>query len=284
MNENLVSIIIPCYNDAQYIEQSVQSAINQTYQNIEIIVVDDGSNAETKSVLRKLEPKITKLISQENRGQSAARNRGIEFAKGEFILVLDSDDYIENILCENAVLLFNNNFSVKLVTYGAFLVFSENKKEIYFPKGGDIKNFIFYNEALGTSIFKRKDWQECGGYDESMRNGLEDWEFFINLLKKGGSCEVVPKVMYNYRKRDDSTTNRAMPVKYEILNYIYLKHKELYSNNIEDFIEFFSTSLRSLENEKLKVILSNEYKIGTIILKPFRFVKRFYRYLKIYNN
>lgn len=72
-----VSIVIPCYNDDQYIEQSVQSALNQTYPNIEIIVVDDGSNTKTKEVLKKIEPKITQLITQENQGQSTARNVGI---------------------------------------------------------------------------------------------------------------------------------------------------------------------------------------------------------------
>jgi glycosyltransferase involved in cell wall biosynthesis len=65
----LVSIVIPCYNDAQYIEQAVNSALDQTYPNIEVIVVDDGSDIETKAVLKKLECKITKLITQENQGQ-----------------------------------------------------------------------------------------------------------------------------------------------------------------------------------------------------------------------
>lgn len=62
----VISIVIPCYNDVQYIEQSVSSALNQTYSQIEVIVVDDGSNIETKKVLKKNEPNITKLISQEN--------------------------------------------------------------------------------------------------------------------------------------------------------------------------------------------------------------------------
>ena len=84
-----VSIIIPCFNDADYIEQSVQSAIDQTYQNKEIIVIDDGSDQKTKEVLKKIEPKIDKLIIQENLGVVIARNNGIEAAKGEFILTLD---------------------------------------------------------------------------------------------------------------------------------------------------------------------------------------------------
>ena len=91
----LVSIIIPCYNDWQFVEQAVDSVLKQTYSNIEIIVVDDGSDSETKTVLKRIEPKITKLIAQENQGQSVARNVGIQESKGQYILTLDSDDFFE---------------------------------------------------------------------------------------------------------------------------------------------------------------------------------------------
>ena len=93
--DSLISIIIPCYNDAQYIEQAVNSALNQTYINKEVIVIDDGSNFETKAVLKKLEPKITKLITQENKGQSTARNVGIREAKGNYILQISKGNTTE---------------------------------------------------------------------------------------------------------------------------------------------------------------------------------------------
>ena len=75
MKNQLISVIIPCYNDHQYVEQAVNSAINQTYKNKEIIVVDDGSDKKTKEVLRNLEDKISLLITQDNQGQSKARAR-----------------------------------------------------------------------------------------------------------------------------------------------------------------------------------------------------------------
>jgi glycosyltransferase involved in cell wall biosynthesis len=86
-NNDLISIVIPCYNDAEFIGQAVDSALNQTHLNKEIIVVDDGSNEETKIVLKSLKHKIDKLITQENLGQSTARNNGIKQANGSFILV-----------------------------------------------------------------------------------------------------------------------------------------------------------------------------------------------------
>ena len=102
----LVSIIITCYNDVQYVEQAIDSAINQEYTNKEIIVVDDGSNDETTALLKSIEYKISNLILQENLGQSVARNNGIRVSTGEYILILDSDDYFESTFCDKALEYF----------------------------------------------------------------------------------------------------------------------------------------------------------------------------------
>lgn len=88
---SLVSVIIPTYNSAPYIVDAIGSVLAQTYQNLEIIVVDDGSNDNTREVLVRYRDKITCLY-QENRGVSAARNRGMQHAQGEFIALLDADD------------------------------------------------------------------------------------------------------------------------------------------------------------------------------------------------
>lgn len=277
MNSNLiVSIIIPCYNDAQYIEQAVQSVLNQTYLYKEIIVVDDGSNAETKAVLKQIEPTITRLITQENQGQSTARNVGINAAKGDFILVLDSDDYFEPSFCEEAVAVFSTDATIKIVTCHATIIFPDNRNEVFIPKGGDIANFMYVNDALGSSFFKKQDWFLCGGYDQTMRKGLEDWEFYIRLLKTGGTCYVIPEILFNYRRRDYSTTTRAHSIRYDILKYIFLKHKDIYRDNIDSFIDVFSCSLKKSEDEKNKIISSVEYKIGKLVLLPIRFIKKIF--------
>ena len=274
---NLVSIIIPCYNDAQYIEQAVQSALNQTYHNKEVIVVDDGSNAETKAVLKQIEPTITRLITQENQGQSTARNVGINAAKGDFILVLDSDDYFEPSFCEEAVAIFSTDASIKIVTCQATLLFSDNKKKLYIPNGGDIKNFMYGNCALGTSMFKKEDWLKCGGYDESMRSGFEDWEFFIRLLKSGGTAFVIQKPFYTYRKREASTTTRANKVRYDLLNYIYVKHKDLYVSDFENYTSNLLNRIKQAETTQYKFKNKIDYKIGAVILKPLRFIKSLFK-------
>ena len=276
-SSSLISIIIPCYNDAEYIEQAVLSALNQTYTNTEVIVVDDGSNAETKVVLKKLEPKITKLITQDNKGQSTARNVGIKDAKGEYILILDSDDFFEPTFCEKAIPVFLKNNEIKIVTCEANLLFMDGSKEVYKPKGGSISNFIYSNGALGTSLFKKEDWQNCGGYDESMRKGFEDWEFFIRLLKNGGTVEVINEPLYNYRKRTNSTTSKANTVKYDLQYYIYTKHKTLYVADYDNFVAKLLENSANMEKQLEKQFQKIDFQIGNKILKPFRFIKSIFK-------
>lgn len=270
MTDKLVSVIIPCFNDAQYIEQSVNSALNQTYPNKEVIVVDDGSNVETKAVLRKLESKLTKLITQENQGQSAARNVGIKEAKGNYILVLDSDDFFEGTFCEKAVAFFLENKEVKIVTCYANRISENSKTDVFKPQGGQIKNFLLNNCSMGSAIFKKEDWEVCGGYDDGMRKGFEDWEFYIRLMKDGGSAYVIPEPLFNYRLRTDSTTAKANKIKYELLKYIYFKHQNLYKANYELFIIHLLGKIESEEIEKIKNTQRLGFKIGKAILKPMR--------------
>lgn len=268
-----VSIIIPCYNDAQYIEQAVDSALNQTYPNKEIILVDDGSNAETKAVLKKLEHKITKLITQENQGQSTARNVGIKAAKGDYILCLDSDDYFEASFCEEAIEVLLISKEVKIVTSHLRRFNQKQTLDIFVPSGGDIRNFILKNAATGSAMFRKSDVLEVQGYDEKMRKGFEDWEFYIRLLENEGCAHVIPQVYLNYRVRDNSTTTRANKIKSELLEYIYLKNKSIFVKHFDSFISNLLLIRENEEKENLKIYNKIDFKIGNTLLKPFRFIK-----------
>lgn len=266
-------MVISCYNDVKFIEQAVGSALSQTYQNIEVIVVDDGSNAETKKVLKKLEYKITKLITQENQGQSTARNVGIRESKGYYILVLDSDDYFEGTFLEKAISAFLKNNNVKIVSCFANLIFDNETSFIYKPLGGSINSFLCSNNALGSALFKKADWEASGGYDQSMRDGFEDWEFYIRLLHKEGFAHILQEPLYNYRKRNNTTTQRANVVKYKLLFSLYQKHKELYKQYLDDYVSFLLSKIEKEEQEKIKNAQRLEFKIGKVILCPLRWIK-----------
>lgn len=275
-NNILISIIIPCYNDAQYIEQAVLSALNQTYPNIEVIVVDDGSNAITKAVLQRLEPKITKLITQGNQGQSKARNVGIYQAKGDYILVLDSDDYFDPTFCEKALLVLEDT-NIKLVA--SYMVrFNDNGIiDEYRNFGGDINTLILNNQATGSVLFRKKDFNRTGGYDETMRSGFEDWEFYIRLLQNGGNLFVIKEPLFYYRLRENSTTLRANKIRYELLKFIYSKHQGLYVAHFDIFVSHLLSKIEREEKEKIKNTKRLEFKIGKNILKPLRWIKALFR-------
>lgn len=274
MKNPLLSIVISCYNDADYIEQAVSSALNQTYSNKEIIVIDDGSNAETKAVLKKLEPKITTLITQENQGQSIARNNGIRKANGEYILNLDSDDFFEITFCEKAINKFEEEKEIAIVTCNVNRFNTSGSIDVFFPNGGFLNNFLFSNSAMGSSMFKRKDWERCGGYEEKLPIlGLEDWEFYIRILKLGGYAYVIQETLFNYQVRENSTTDRIREVRLDKFKDIIMKHKQLYNANFEILVENLFDQIKREQSEKIKNTERIDFRVGKAVLRPLRWIK-----------
>ena len=276
----MVSIIIPCYNDGEYVEQAVKSALSQNYLNKEIIVVDDGSNDKTKAILKSLEPRITKLITQENQGQSSERNVGINEAKGEFILTLDSDDFFDSSFCQKAIDLFKDDSSIKIVSSYVTRFSLHKVIDIFKPSGGNIKDFLKYNGATGSAMFKKTYWEKAGFYDMNMKKGFEDWEFYIRLLKEGGYAKIIEEPLYYYRVKHNSTTTKANKNKYSLLQYIYVKHQDLYKENFELFVCHILKKIEYEEIQKQKLKTKIEYRLGFAFLQPIRKIKSFLNFSK----
>lgn len=278
MQKPLISIVIPCYNDHEFIRQAVECANAQTYENKEVIVVDDGSDLLTKKILKELSEQIHLLITQDNSGLSAARNNGIKSANGEFILVWDSDDYFEPSFCEKAIAVFLESAGFyKIVTCKARRFNNSGTLNFYTPGGGNIENFLFSNSAIGNSMFKKGNWEKIGGYDEQMREGYEDWEFYIRLLKNGGEAFVIKEHLFNYRQKRFSLRREADKKQFQIMEYIFLKHADLYKDHFERYTRYFIYILKKERRERIKDSLKQEFVIGSFFLKPFRYVKSVFR-------
>ncbi len=268
-----ISIVIACFNDPDVVK-AVNSASLQTYPNKEIIVIDDGSNGETKNAIKIVEKHIDILIPQQNYGQSIARNNGIKKANGDYILNWDSDDFFEPSFCEKAIKHFQEDENIKIVSCYAQRFNEKGKIDDFIPKGGDISSFLFSNAALGSAMFLKKDWLECGGYEEKLPIlGFEDWELYIQLLKKGGYAYIIPELLFNYQVRHGSTTQRIKALKEEKFKVIINKHSELYKENIEKLIEVLFERVARERNETLRKENSYNYKIGSFILRPLRYFK-----------
>lgn len=225
----IISVVVPCYNHAEYLNESVGSVLAQTFQNWECIIVDDGSQDNTESVARQLSQKDARIkyLHKTNGGLSDARNKGIEAAKGEFILPLDADDKISSTYMEAALQVLSESPGVKLVYSKARyfgILDSEWELEPY-----SFEKLLCGNMIFCSSFFRKSDWALVGGYDVNMKYGWEDWDFLIGLLKGGGEVVQLPEVHFFYRIRNASMVRSIDEWKRrQLFEILSKKHQEVY--------------------------------------------------------
>lgn len=274
-----VSIIVPCYNQAQYLDEALQSVLEQTYVNWECIVVNDGSPDNTEEVAKKWLEKDNrfKYIYQENTGVSGARNIGITNAAGEFILPLDADDKISTEYVSIAVDSFNQDVSLKVVYCKAEKFGDEVglwNLPLYSLKALAIDNMIFC-----SAIYRKSDWERVGGYDEKMIHGLEDWEFWIAILKKGGEVKCLDEVGFFYRIKNVSRNNQfnSNDEKY-LLEYMSVKHVDFFVAQFGSFAKL-NNIIKQTKADIADNLKSEKFVID-IFCKTFFGFKIFTKYKK----
>jgi glycosyltransferase involved in cell wall biosynthesis len=222
-----VSIVVPCYNGGRFIDQLLQSLAQQTFRDFETIIVNDGSTDEaTRAKLASLDPSI-RVINQENRGLSGARNAGIAAAKSDFVLVLDCDDEIEpGYLAETVPVLREAPPDVAMVfTHARLGGSASGTGRRYFNPFV----LLFANPLPSCVLLRKPYWQGVGGYDERMREGYEDWEFYMRLALAGFRGIEIPKPLYVYNiSPNGMLLNTATRVHGKLWRYIRGKHAEAY--------------------------------------------------------
>lgn len=202
METGLVSVIIPAYNQGHYLSKAIQSVLNQTYQNLEIIVVDDGSTDDTALVAHSFQNPQIIYIFQDNSGLSSARNTGIRNAHGEFISYLDSDDLFLPDKLQILVDVFQQDPEVGFCA-GQAIPINENEQPIgkIFDKSIPhlTEHLVFGNPLHVGSVLLRTSWQErVGEFDETLRS-YEDWEMWLRLARAGCKMTYVPQPVSLYR-------------------------------------------------------------------------------------
>lgn len=240
----MISIIIPCYNQEKYLEETVLSALKSTYRPIEILIVNDGSTDGSKRLAEQLvnQHQQVKVLTQHNQGVAIARNRGIEAAKGVFILCLDGDDLISDIYLEEAAKVLTNKPDVKVV-YCKALKFTAKKKKPWNLKPFSRKLLARDNMIFVSALFRKSDWKFCGGFSEDMHYGREDWEFWIKMLKTGGEVIQLPFVGFFYRltassKRKKTGTNEKKRAR---IAYLNSKHQDFFERELNGPLRFQRT-------------------------------------------
>lgn len=238
---SLVSIIVPCFNAGNLVEEAVKSSLAQTYSNLEVIVVDDGStDAQTLSALDRLTtvPRV-QLVRQNNLGLPAARNAGIAAAAGRYILPLDADDLIEPTYVAEAVEVLEGRPEVGMVYCRADL-FGDVQGPWNLPDFS-WSRVLVHNMVFCTSLFRRADWEAAGGYDESMRSGREDHDFVLRILGLGRQVHRLESVLFHYRRHgttmnDEFGQSRTKLI--EASGKLLRNNSPLYVEHAEDLFQF----------------------------------------------
>jgi glycosyltransferase involved in cell wall biosynthesis len=212
-----VSIIIPCYNREKYIRQTIESVLSQTYKNIEIIAVDDGSTDATRDIIDDYIKKI-KILQHPNRinkGQSAGINLGIRYSKGEYIAILDSDDMFAPEKIERQVKFLEEHPDVGLVYSNGFAI-DENGKKLYsiYKKGHKETNdpskvlLNCYFLVPNNSMVRRSELEKAGKFDESLRSA-QDHDMAIRLAEVTKLAYIDDYLFYYRRHKDSISAKKA---------------------------------------------------------------------------
>lgn len=228
----LVSVVIPCFNQAQYLGEAVESVIAQSYANWEIIIVNDGSPDHTSQVAQKLilgnPGHEIRLVEKQNGGLSDARNAGIRFARGEYILPLDADDMIDPSFLAKTVALLDQNPAVG-IAYTDWVYFGAYRAKREAIDYDFTRLCTKENLFTCTSLYRKKAWEAAGGYNSNMTRGVEDWDFWIGCGEKGFTGQRIPEPLFFYRAKDQSMIHTLQPHLKAMFARIILNHPKLYN-------------------------------------------------------
>lgn len=226
-----LSIIVPCYNAGKYLAKTLDSVINQTCHEWECVIVDDGSTDNSIEIYSRYAEQDSRFVTilQENSGAGAARNNGIKIAQGEFILLLDADDWISENCVENVLDFFKENPNATMYNLRSMWIDEQSKTTIPGHHYIDYRHVLIYGQN-NMMVFKKADFEEKGGFDVAMKRGFEDWEFYVRLLSPSSIVKVSDDVLYYYRINVSQHNVSAIGElhKAEVMKYIYKKNIDKY--------------------------------------------------------
>ena len=229
VSQPIVSVVIPCYNYGAYLSQAVESVVCQSLQDCEVTVVDDGStDPQTLAVLQGLGQPRTRLIRQRNLGVSSARNAGVRVARGKYICCLDADDTLEPTYLEKAVVLMECRPDIGFA-YPWTSRFGRGSG-FWLSEDFDLRKLMRANLLTHPAVFRREAWSSVGGFWEELRDGYEDWEFWIHIASAGYRGAVIPEVLFNYRKHGPSKIDLAVEKHDALVSMIRSRHARLYGD------------------------------------------------------
>lgn len=222
----MITILIPSFNQEKYLAEAIESAITQNegkWNNKEVIVVDDGSTDNSLAIAKRYEGVGVKIISQVNKGLASARNTGIMNAKGDWILLLDSDDILLPHALDEIQKVVVSHPEADIIA-PSFKEFGERDREIILMPNPTLEDFKTGNRIGYFSAIKRSALLQVGGYSPRMDKGYEDYHLWFDLLKRGKLLITIPEILVHYRVKKESMYTESVKHHEELMNQIFKDH------------------------------------------------------------
>jgi glycosyltransferase involved in cell wall biosynthesis len=243
-----ISVVIPCFNHGAFLQEAVNSVLASAYKEIEIIIIDDGSNDEqTLTVIEQYRGKGFKVLTHSNAGLAFSRNKGIEAATGKYILPLDADNRIRPDYINKAVALLDTGCCD--IVYAKPHFFGKQVTHRLYTTGAfEISHLLNNNYIDACAVYRKTVWQATNGYDQNMPyQGMEDWEFWISSYFNNFKFEFIDEELFDYRISAGSMITSVINDKLEANHqYIIRKHK----NNVISLINRQSVFEKFHQNDQ----------------------------------
>ena len=299
MKNYKISIIIPVYNTEKYIKECIESIIKQTYKNIEIIIVNDGSTDNSVNIIKDYQKKYKriKVINQKNKGPSAARNNGIKHSEGDYILFVDSDDWIEENMVEKMINSINNK-ETDLIICSYSQITNGKRKDFIVEERKNFEEYLFDSSVSGYSCCKMIKRECIKNYFDEELNIMEDLLFWYSNKDSIIIIKIVKDPLYYYRIHESSLVRKKIAdpkriklfdvciflisnisQKYQLqYKIIYVQNYYLYYKHLEEkYYKKYKKYLKDVMKNDINLILKIKIIIKYLIIKVR---KKYYKYNK----
>jgi glycosyltransferase involved in cell wall biosynthesis len=232
-----VSVIMPCYNLGRYLDQAVDSVFAQTYQDFEIVIVNDGStDDDTNRLLADYRRPRTRVFTTPNRGVAPARNFAIAQSDGAYLCALDPDDTLDRTYFEKAVAILDVRPNIAFVS--CWLQTFGEEDWVWKQDRCDLPTLLAECTIATPALVRKSAVLAMGGFDETITPGFEDWELWISLVEAGFPGTIIPEVLFQYRRRPDSLSQNYLQGEPHLnaIRYLMQKHEASYAQYLFDVL------------------------------------------------
>jgi glycosyltransferase involved in cell wall biosynthesis len=266
--EPVVSVIIPCFNDGEFLDEAVESVRYQSFRDWEILILDDGSTDGTsRAKVMSFDSQAIRAFSTPNQGLAAARNFLISHARGRYLCALDADDRLRPSYLERTVAVLESEASLTFVST-RIQMFGKESREWPDMMSCDFPSLLCDDPIISAALVRREAVVAVGGYDERMpHQGDEDWDLWITLVAYGYHGTILPDVLFDYRRRDGSLSTRCTSGSeyVDLMAYLARKHADAYRAHLGPVLQWKDNFLMDIARRRVQLEVEVRQRILPVV-------------------